>query len=164
VLVHRPPEDVPPALDAEFRPRRLLVPLDGSPTAAAAIAPAAELAKLFGAGLRLLRVVEPIPFMGTFESDELVTELATRAGADLAQIASGLRRQDLSVETKVVLNRHTAQAILGAADHADLVVMGSHGRGRVGRFLLGSVTDKVVRGASRPVLIVRSSSPTGGSS
>jgi nucleotide-binding universal stress UspA family protein len=42
------------------------------------------------------------------------------------------------------------------AEAADMVVVGSHGRGRLGRFVLGSVSDHVVRNAAAPVLIVRS--------
>jgi nucleotide-binding universal stress UspA family protein len=41
------------------------------------------------------------------------------------------------------------------AEGADLIVVGSHGRGRVGRFLIGSVSDHVIRNAAAPVLIVR---------
>jgi nucleotide-binding universal stress UspA family protein len=46
-----------------------------------------------------------------------------------------------------------------AAEAADLIVVGSHGRGTVGRFLIGSVSDHVVRHAPCPVLVVRSGGP-----
>jgi nucleotide-binding universal stress UspA family protein len=54
------------------------------------------------------------------------------------------------------------EAIIDAAqaEHADMIVVGSHGRGTVGRFLIGSVSDHVVRNASCPVLVVRSSTPS----
>ena len=45
------------------------------------------------------------------------------------------------------------------AESADLIVVGSHGRGTVGRFLIGSVSDHVVRNAPCPVLVVRSGGP-----
>lgn len=53
------------------------------------------------------------------------------------------------------------EAIIDAAqaEGADMIVVGSHGRGTVGRFLIGSVSDHVVRNASCPVLVVRSSAP-----
>ena len=51
------------------------------------------------------------------------------------------------------------ESILEAAqaERADMIVVGSHGRGAVGRFLIGSVSDHVVRNASCPVLVVRTS-------
>jgi nucleotide-binding universal stress UspA family protein len=54
------------------------------------------------------------------------------------------------------------EAIIDAAqaEGADMIVVGSHGRGTVGRFLIGSVSDHVVRNASCPVLVVRSSAPS----
>jgi nucleotide-binding universal stress UspA family protein len=149
---------------AEFRPRRLLVPLDGSPTAAAAIGPAAELARLFGAEVRLLRAVEPMPVLAPTADNPMFEGLADRARTDLAVVAAGLRDKDVAAETRVAVNEPAAGAILAAAESADLIVLGTHGRGRLGRLLLGSVTDKVVRAAPCPVLVVRSHSPTGGTS
>jgi nucleotide-binding universal stress UspA family protein len=54
------------------------------------------------------------------------------------------------------------EAIIDAAqaEGADMIIVGSHGRGAVGRFLIGSVSDHVVRNASCPVLVVRSSGQT----
>jgi nucleotide-binding universal stress UspA family protein len=164
VLVHRAGSVARPERDAAFRPRNLLVPLDGSLTAVSALAPAAEMARLFGAGLRLFRVVEPAPFLATSKDDPMFVALERQARDDLARVAVALRHRDLHLETEVVANEPAATAILAAAEQADLIVMASHGRGRVARFLLGSVTDKVVRGAPCPVLVVRSPSPNGGPS
>jgi nucleotide-binding universal stress UspA family protein len=53
---------------------------------------------------------------------------------------------------------HVAEGILEVAEErdVDVIVMASHGRGGLRRLVLGSVTDKVLRGANRPVLIIRS--------
>jgi nucleotide-binding universal stress UspA family protein len=66
----------------------------------------------------------------------------------------------LSVQTRVVVARHAAEAILGEAESQanNLIALATHGRGGLKRLLLGSVADKIVRGAASPVLVCR---PTG---
>lgn len=164
VLVRRP---VPakPDHDSDFHPRRILVPLDGSATAAAALDPSAELGKLFGAELTLFQVVEPVPILAPAWDLEMLSEISTQARRKLNNIASGLRQQQVpAVETNVVIDAAAVPAILGAAESTDLIVLATHGRGSAARFFLGSVTDKVVRGASCPVLVVRHPSSLGGPS
>jgi nucleotide-binding universal stress UspA family protein len=73
------------------------------------------------------------------EATKYATEAAALAGA--------------SLEKKIVKG-HPADEILKAADDADLVVMGSLGRTGISRFLLGSVTEKVIRNSKMPVLVV----------
>jgi nucleotide-binding universal stress UspA family protein len=73
----------------------------------------------------------------------------------LASLAERLSARGLHVTTQVRTHHSPAQAILEAAAerHAALICMASHGRGPLGRVLLGSVTDKVIRGAPVPVLV-----------
>jgi nucleotide-binding universal stress UspA family protein len=135
-----------------------------------ALAPAAELARLFEAGLLLLRVVVPAPepdspaYPSLAAGEARLGEQAAQARAGLDRIAAPLRAGGLAVDTRVVVNGPAAVAVLDAAPVADLIVLATHGRGRVARFFLGSVADKVVRGATCPVLVVRSLPPTGGPS
>jgi nucleotide-binding universal stress UspA family protein len=61
---------------------------------------------------------------------------------------------DIPVE-KEVFSGEASQAIIDAAGDADLIVMASHGRGGLARMALGSVTDAVIRGSHKPVLVDR---------
>ena len=90
--------------------------------------------------------------------EERLEESRKATHDELHRVATQLRENgggDVDLETRVVI--HAAEGVLNIADErgADLIAMASHGRGGVRRLVLGSVTDKVLRGSSRPVLIVR---------
>lgn len=123
----------------------LLIPLDGSEAAEAAVA-VAEL--IPSSRVRLL----------TVESDlsDLTAICVTEPNCQtyLERVAEPLRRQGREVETIVTFG-DPAREIVASAATADLVVMGSHGRGAVGRLVLGSIADQVARHAPVPTLIVR---------
>jgi nucleotide-binding universal stress UspA family protein len=123
----------------------ILVPLDGSEAAEAALA-VAEL--IPSTRVRFL----------TVESDlsDLTAICATEPDcqAYLERVAEPLRRQGREVETVVTFGDPTREIVTSAAA-ADLIVMGSHGRGAVGRLALGSIADHVARHAPAPTLIVR---------
>ena len=124
---------------------RILVPLDGSETAEAALA---YVQLLPSHQVRLLAV----------ESDRADLSAICKAARDcqtyLEAVAEPLREQGRNVETIVVFG-NPAEQILAFAATADLVVMGSHGHGGVERFVLGSVADQVARHAPVPTMIVR---------
>jgi nucleotide-binding universal stress UspA family protein len=82
-------------------------------------------------------------------------ETAVRRGKGVAEGFSGQGRK---VQTQAVLGRHPATAILDAAQNlaVNLIALETHGRRGLPRLLLGSVADKVIRGASVPVLVHRS--------
>jgi nucleotide-binding universal stress UspA family protein len=124
---------------------QILVPLDGSETAEAALA---YVNLLPSQRVRLLAV----------ESDRADLTAVCTAARDcktyLEAIAAPLRDQGRDVESMVVFG-NPAEQILALAAIADLVVMGSHGHGAVGRFAIGSVADQVARHAPVPTLIVR---------
>ena len=145
---------------------RLLVPLDGSERAEAALEPAVRLATLFGAGLTLLRVVEPVvaipptygyPAPATMLDQELFQSLVERADNYLVGTAARLRLEhpSLDVRTEVRPAEHVARGILARArpPEVDLVVMSTRGRG-ASRLFVGSVADKVLRGSVLPLLLV----------
>jgi nucleotide-binding universal stress UspA family protein len=170
LLAHRPGDGAAPALGTAFRVRRILVPLDGTSGAEAALAPAAELARLFGAGLLLLRAVEPVPvvspdgmtYLTPAGDGPFLDELTAQARADLGRLTDRLRAEGLPADARVVVHESPAAAVLEAASGADLIALATHGRGRVARFFLGSVADKVVRGAPCPVFVTRSHPHSGG--
>jgi nucleotide-binding universal stress UspA family protein len=146
VLLVRPHEPAPGVLP-EPLVEEVVVALDGSGLAEQALGPAVGLARLLEARCTLLRVVE---------SNGSPSEAAQEeARAYLEHLAGRLQGQGLSVRPRVVVAPHAAEAIIEQARGGGLVALATHGRGGLGRMLLGSVADKVIRGASAPVLVYR---------
>jgi nucleotide-binding universal stress UspA family protein len=150
------PQEPPPDLAEDVILRHLLIPLDGSPFAEQILAPAVELGRLMEADYTLLQVLPALPPASTtdFSPQE---QLRTPAQAYLHRVAEPLRRQGLQVRTEVVVHSHPAAAILeeSRSQVADLICLETHGRRGLPRVFLGSVADKVVRGAGGPVLLHR---------
>lgn len=164
VLLVRPEEDEEPEIDRRGLFRKALVPLDESAEAEAVLAHVKALAALSEMEVVLLHVVHfPTEFVSSYPPDtvqmneEIVEQGYERAKAYLAEIASSLTEEGVSVTTRVRVEVHPATGIVQAAEEegADLVAMSTHGRGGLGRTFLGSVTDKVVRAVHLPVLVVR---------
>jgi len=132
----------------------ILIPLDGSTLAEQVLVPALELAGLMEARCSLLRVVESRSPVDNGSPGEP----AEKAQAYLEGVASRIREQGLQVRTRVVVARHSAEAILEEAQASKLIALATHGRGGLKRLLLGSVADKLIRGATAPVLVYH---PTG---
>lgn len=132
---------------------RIVVPLDGSPLAEAALAPAVELAAAAQATLTLLRV-EPA---GHGHAESSSVERNPRLVADglyLAEVRARLPEQ-LRIEAMVLHGvPSTVLPEVLAGEGVDLVAMSTHGRSGLRRAVLGSVADKVVR-AGVPVLLIR---------
>jgi nucleotide-binding universal stress UspA family protein len=149
---------------------RILVPLDGSPAAERVLPHAEALAERFGAALTLLHATTAPATVAAAEAAagvipvapialdpiEIVTEEQREAAAYLSGLAGRLRARGLSVDV-VEPEGDSADAILTAARDlgVDLITMTTHGHGGLGRLVLGSVTDEVVRHAPCPVLVVR---------
>lgn len=135
---------------------RVLVGLDGSPTAAAAARYALDLAKPHGAKLMLLVVVPPVPMVQDFYGVGAVDlgRLEEAGWAQVRPVEEELRARGADVEASV---RFGAPAeVLARASvewDANLVVVGSRGQGLVRRVMLGSVSDRLVHICERPVLI-----------
>jgi nucleotide-binding universal stress UspA family protein len=129
--------------------RQIIVPLDGSATAATALPPARALAKQTGAELTLVRVVPPA--LG------LVNRKAAAAELYLQRIAAELAKGDLRVVTVVPEGDAPVEEIVETVRTrgADLVVMATHGRGGLHRVLMGSVAEQVLVNSPVPVLLVR---------
>lgn len=137
--------------------RSILVPLDGFPFGEQALPMALSLARRAGASVKLLQVVSPFV--------EVVPQLAAYQGPLEAEVRQerqhyldGVVRQlrevsDVPVTTEV-LKGEIVPTIQRAAEAADLVVMTTHGRGPLGRFWLGSVTDRLVRELHVPLLLI----------
>jgi nucleotide-binding universal stress UspA family protein len=161
VIVLRPREDgsIP-----AFEMREILVPLDGSSLAETAIGPAAMLAGLWDAEMCLVQLVNPvlfasdpvIPFAGGY--DEELTGRRQQSADDYVRDLSGnLRDQGVRASgTALVGPRSVAQTLIDFATPASvsLLAIATHGRGGLRRLVLGSVTDKVIRAAQVPILVV----------
>ncbi|MFP3949309.1 MAG: universal stress protein [Gemmatimonadota bacterium] len=166
VLTVRPQEEPEPlGLERPFQVEHILVPLDGSEVGDVVLEHAAELARLFGAGITLLSAIwvprqistEALPHTEWADWDSLLEDRAESARVRLEGIRERLEARDLRAEVVVEKEAHPAEAIVerSRADDVDLIAMGTHGRGGVGRMVLGSVADKVFRASFTPVLLVR---------
>jgi nucleotide-binding universal stress UspA family protein len=143
--------------------KRILVPYDGSPPSRAGLREAVDLAADCGATLVVLHVVSELPLlMGAeaYVNYGEVAEILMSNGGQLAQEAAAAARKDgVKCETHVVDGGATpvCDVIVDqiAAQHCDLVVMGTHGRRGMKRLTLGSDAELVVRRASVPVLLAK---------
>ncbi len=164
VLLLRPP-DGRADLATEPALRHLLVPLDGTPQAEQVLESAADLATVLGARITILRVVRPVAVPGydlagyaSAGADLLLLEQQQRTADDyLRRVREWFRERRLDVEMRRVVHDQPAAAILETArdDGCDLIALATHGRGGLARVLLGSVADKVVRGATGAVFVYR---------
>ncbi len=138
--------------------QRILVAVDFSEPSRLALAEADRLANESGAYLTLLHVhqIVEMAFLDfTYvERPEEVARVTDAAEGHLREWAAALatppQRRQL-----VVTTGSPTEEIIHASERYDLVVMGTHGRGRLGHFLMGSVAERVVRGAHCSVLIVK---------
>lgn len=149
--------------------KKLLVPHDFSPCAASALGTALELARVHGSELVIVHVSElpenlapdtlvaPANTVGLVRVDDYTTRGALR---QLEGIAEPLRRQGFTVNTQATTG-DVAEQILTLARRvgADALVVGTHGRKGLPRLFLGSIAESVVRGATVPVVCVRTQAP-----
>ena len=165
ILVVRPSDEtreIGPASDHMFH--RVLAAMDGSETAETALRDAMELGATDDASLVLAHVLSPpvaaaspyLPHTIQLTHDEMAAREA-HMERYLADIADAPWLDGHAIETHVRTDYHPAHAVLEIAEHsgADLIVMGTHGRGGLRRMILGSVADKVIRGTRLPVLVHR---------
>lgn len=140
--------------------KSILIPTDFGDAADRALTLGCELARIAGGRVFLLHVVEDIArHFGAPEYGAAIGKIQSDLEESArARIRGLLARPDLralSVDS-AVLTGPAAPAIVSVARgrKADLIVMGTHGRGKVASLLLGSVAERVVRTASCPVLVV----------
>ena len=164
VLVVRPHLEAIDLIDLtqERATRRILIPLDSSTLAEDALAHAVELGRLMSAEYTLLQAIDPIvmdyaPVARSAGMDErLVDTWRSEAQEYLDTTAARLRALSLRVHTSVAIAPPAVAILDYARQHpVDLIAMSTHARTGVSRMLLGSVANKVVRGAGEPVLLHR---------
>ncbi|SDP30536.1 universal stress protein [Desulforhopalus singaporensis] len=149
---------------------RILLPLDGSALGEAAIAYVdgliARLAPEERIEITLFHVItavrQTLHLQGggmisvPYNEDELA-KLKTDATTYLEKVGERLQHKQITLGVKVAVSENPAEEIIRAEAevNADLVAMSTHGRSGVSRFALGSVAEKVLRGGTVPVLMVR---------
>lgn len=155
-------------IDGEAAPayqiRQILMPLDGSPLAEAALSHAKQIAQQTGATLHLIRVVEPLSsWQKTILNEQGYTEQAlaeercAEAHRYLSQVQERLQAAHIENRGQVYTGG-AADAILEllAKEPIDLVVMSTHGLSGYSRWVYGSVASKVLHNAHCPLLLLRS--------
>jgi nucleotide-binding universal stress UspA family protein len=166
ILIVRPGEAGSPERGVELT--EILVALDGSALAEAALEPAAALARLWDAEVTVVQVIRPVTPTGdpawplpAGYSDQM-TGLRREAAQDYVRdMAEHLRESGVRSTGVAVIGATVPDTLikLAAPARVSLIAVSTHGLGGMKRLVLGSVADKVVRGAEVPVLVVR---PSGG--
>ena len=148
--------------------QHLLVPLDGSELAETALPMAKAIAVRFNSQITLVRAVHLPQYMGDgLDFSEVYTNLDKNMQAEakvyLAGKQKALETAGFEVNSHIVIGEPAADAILLAASElgVDMIVMSTHGRGGVMRWVFGSVADKVLRQAEIPILLTRSPAVAG---
>lgn len=144
---------------AGFQLKKILVPTDFSACSQKALQYAIALAKQFSASLTLLNVVTPVADVGELGMGTPVFpegEIREYSMSRLAALAKSDIGKQVSAATEVRVGQPVIEIIEAAREQQiDLIIMGTHGHTGLKHFLLGSVTENVVRHAKCPVLVVR---------
>ncbi|HEX5685025.1 MAG TPA: universal stress protein [Ideonella sp.] len=150
---------------------KILVPIDGSPTSNRGLDEAIKLARLTGATIKLLHVIDLTAIAMAPETGGLLTtqmvQLLTQGGQQILADAEGrVKSAGLGVESELIESpavRVCDQVVDEARRwRAELIVIGTHGRCGVGRLMIGSNAEQIARLAPAPVLLVRATEGTAG--
>ena len=144
--------------------QRILVPIDGSSTSGRGLAEAIRMAQLTGGRLRLVHVIDELSFALGMDAyagyaGNWLDELRAKGSALLQEGRAQAAAQ--GVEAEVVLCDSVRGAVhdqviaQAAASHAELIVIGTHGRRGLGRWVMGSSAEHILRMSPVPVLLVR---------
>jgi len=153
---------------------RILVPLDGSAVGEAALPCVEELVTKLTPKVKveviLLQVLTSLTHyviageasVQVPYTDREVEQIKRKSRAYLNKIADELKNRGITVKTKVTTGR-AVEGIIRIAEEtrSDLIAMSTHGRSGLSRLTFGSITDKVLRAGTVPVLVVRAPKDTG---
>jgi nucleotide-binding universal stress UspA family protein len=137
----------------------ILVPTDGSEGAEAAVGPAVDVASTYDARLHALSVIDTMAMGVDIRSGAILETLEESAQSAVESIETQATEASVSAVETAIEHGNPYRGIHSyVEDHdIDLVVMGTHGRSGIERYLLGSVTEKTVRTSPAPVMTVRQS-------
>ncbi|MBP1922763.1 nucleotide-binding universal stress UspA family protein [Halorubrum alkaliphilum] len=133
----------------------VLYPTDGSEASMATLPHVVSQAHAFDARVHVLYVVNTTYARVGAGGGTNVNSLRERGEVVLDELAERLRGEDIDVVTRTREGDPHRKITAYAADETDMIVMGTRGRGGIEKYLLGSVTEKVVRTADVPVFTVR---------
>lgn len=139
--------------------RHILVPIDFEPPSKRALEVAIDLAMTFDAKLTLLHAwdLPMYAYANLYVPDDLWSLLEEAAKKELDETLAGARKRVPQADSILVRGPAGSEILSAIArEDIDLVIMGTHGRRGLGRVMLGSVAERVVRGSSAPVLTIRS--------
>ncbi len=141
--------------------KRILMPLDGSKVGEAAIPYTEALAQALGAELVLFQVVEPVrpwvygEVVAPYDMQQYDKSAKTFAIAYLNGVGKALTDKGLRTSSVIVMGSPADQIIdYAGANDVDLIAMSTHGRSGIGRWVFGSVSDKVLHAGDTAVLVV----------
>ncbi len=158
--------DLQPASHGELPFRKILVPTDGSPAAAAVLDPAGTFAQLFGSEVVVLHAELPVVVQGLEEAGFPSLQGPTPSEKDrfTEQLAERFRERRIPVKRRTIVG-DPAEVVLDVShsEDVDLIAMATHGRSGISRWVLGSVAERVLRHAGVPVLLVRAKNPANAS-
>ena len=151
--------------------RRIMVSVDGSATSNKALVAATEMANYSGgrAVLRLIHVLDEMAYFTGFDpyggqSGELIKIMRETGVKILADALAIVQAAGIEADTVLIdkFGERLGETVAAEAQSwkADLIVVGTHGRRRVGRMFLGSGAEQIIRLAPVPVLVIRT--PDGG--
>lgn len=142
--------------------KHILVPVDGSDTAKAAVEKAAAIASAFKSEVTLFCVIDSYAFTGVgtdlaYGQAEYLSAATAEANLAMSEAKAMFEAHGVTAATAVVEGQSVYKTILETAQScaADLIVMGSHGRKGLEKLVLGSVTAQVLSHTRLPVLVVR---------
>jgi len=148
--------------------QRIIVPIDGSQTSNHALATALALAGESGGRVRLIHVVEEMAYLTGYDqfggyAGDLLKVMRETGGSILAEGLAKARGAGIEADEVLYdsLGERLPEVVAEEARrwNADLIVVGTHGRRGVGRILMGSGAEQIVRMAPVPVLVIRSPQP-----
>lgn len=142
--------------------KHILVPVDGSPTAARAVEKAIAIAVAFKSAVTVIYVIDPYAFTGvgtdfSYGQAEYLSAATAEANEAIKAAKQAFQDHGINVTASIVEGHAVFRGILETAESvgADLLVMGSHGRHGLEKLVLGSVTAQVLSHTRMSVLVVR---------
>lgn len=151
--------------------KTILCPYDFTPACQASLRESVSLAKRLGAAMEVVHVVVTPPMVvltpaqgvppPAVDQEELRTTVEAKRAPEIAAELDRAGAKGLRVRTMFISGMHADLAILEHVDavHADIIVMAKHARTALSRFLIGSTTERVLRQAKVPVLVIPVAEP-----